>query len=99
MNLRVSWIHFCCAKVPLTWPNWPKARFMEPLAKPSSAGEVFPPQVDTIDIPQDFDLFPLHENSADIYYFSEPNAGQIQEGIGEAVNNIVKHFHKPEKEV
>lgn len=30
---------------------------------------------------------------------SEPNAGQIQEGIGEAVNNIVKHFHKPEKEV
>uniref|UniRef100_A0A8C4L959 DENN domain containing 5B n=1 Tax=Equus asinus asinus TaxID=83772 RepID=A0A8C4L959_EQUAS len=26
------------------------------------------------------------------------NAGQIQEGIGEAVNNIVKHFHKPEKE-
>uniref|UniRef100_A0A8C9HWN0 DENN domain containing 5B n=1 Tax=Piliocolobus tephrosceles TaxID=591936 RepID=A0A8C9HWN0_9PRIM len=28
----------------------------------------------------------------------EPNAGQIQEGIGEAVNNIVKHFHKPEKE-
>lgn len=31
--------------------------------------------------------------------FSEPNAGQIQEGIGEAVNNIVKHFHKPEKEV
>ncbi|XP_040201685.1 DENN domain-containing protein 5B isoform X3 [Rana temporaria] len=29
---------------------------------------------------------------------SKPNAGQIQEGIGEAVNNIVKHFHKPEKE-
>ncbi|ETE60781.1 DENN domain-containing protein 5B [Ophiophagus hannah] len=28
----------------------------------------------------------------------KPNAGQIQEGIGEAVNNIVKHFHKPEKE-
>ncbi|KAJ1165792.1 hypothetical protein NDU88_006209 [Pleurodeles waltl] len=27
-----------------------------------------------------------------------PNSGQIQEGIGEAVNNIVKHFHKPEKE-
>ncbi|XP_044290277.1 DENN domain-containing protein 5B isoform X1 [Varanus komodoensis] len=26
------------------------------------------------------------------------SAGQIQEGIGEAVNNIVKHFHKPEKE-
>uniref|UniRef100_A0A3Q2WYK8 DENN/MADD domain containing 5B n=1 Tax=Haplochromis burtoni TaxID=8153 RepID=A0A3Q2WYK8_HAPBU len=23
---------------------------------------------------------------------------QIQEGIGEAVNNIIKHFHKPEKE-
>ncbi|XP_058138997.1 DENN domain-containing protein 5B isoform X2 [Dasypus novemcinctus] len=29
---------------------------------------------------------------------TRPNAGQIQEGIGEAVNNIVKHFHKPEKE-
>ncbi|XP_051818734.1 DENN domain-containing protein 5B isoform X2 [Antechinus flavipes] len=29
---------------------------------------------------------------------SKPSAGQIQEGIGEAVNNIVKHFHKPEKE-
>ncbi|KAM6436707.1 DENN domain-containing protein 5B isoform 2-T2 [Liasis olivaceus] len=28
----------------------------------------------------------------------KPNAGQIQEGMGEAVNNIVKHFHKPEKE-
>ncbi|XP_069484652.1 DENN domain-containing protein 5B isoform X2 [Ambystoma mexicanum] len=28
----------------------------------------------------------------------KPNACQIQEGIGEAVNNIVKHFHKPEKE-
>ncbi|MGH0150611.1 UNVERIFIED_CONTAM: hypothetical protein FKN15_019619 [Acipenser sinensis] len=30
---------------------------------------------------------------------NKPNAGQIQEAIGEAVNNIVKHFHKPEKEV
>ncbi|XP_058882952.1 DENN domain-containing protein 5B-like isoform X4 [Acipenser ruthenus] len=29
---------------------------------------------------------------------NKPNAGQIQEAIGEAVNNIVKHFHKPEKE-
>ncbi|XP_015721589.1 DENN domain-containing protein 5B isoform X2 [Coturnix japonica] len=29
---------------------------------------------------------------------TKPNAGQIQEGIGEAVNGIVKHFHKPEKE-
>ncbi|CAH2276531.1 DENN domain-containing 5B isoform X1 [Pelobates cultripes] len=29
---------------------------------------------------------------------NKPNAGHIQEGIGEAVNNIVKHFHKPEKE-
>ncbi|KAM6137520.1 LOW QUALITY PROTEIN: DENN domain-containing protein 5B [Pterocles gutturalis] len=28
---------------------------------------------------------------------TKPNAGQIR-GIGEAVNNIVKHFHKPEKE-
>ncbi|KAG9460308.1 hypothetical protein GDO78_022686, partial [Eleutherodactylus coqui] len=27
------------------------------------------------------------------------NTGQIQEAIGEAVNGIVKHFHKPEKEV
>ncbi|CAM9460789.1 unnamed protein product [Lampetra fluviatilis] len=25
-------------------------------------------------------------------------AKQIQEGVGEAVNNLVKHFHKPEKE-
>ncbi|KAG7277641.1 hypothetical protein CRUP_025326 [Coryphaenoides rupestris] len=25
-------------------------------------------------------------------------SGQIQESIGEAVNNIIKHFHKPEKE-
>lgn len=31
--------------------------------------------------------------------FAEPSAGQIQDGIGEAVDNIVKHFHKPEKEV
>ncbi|XP_053575001.1 DENN domain-containing protein 5B isoform X2 [Bombina bombina] len=29
---------------------------------------------------------------------TKPNAGQIQDGISEAVNNIVKHFHKPEKE-
>ncbi|XP_061085247.1 DENN domain-containing protein 5B-like isoform X3 [Conger conger] len=29
---------------------------------------------------------------------SKPNSVQIQEAIGEAVNNIVKHFHKPEKE-
>lgn len=29
----------------------------------------------------------------------ELNSAQIQEGIGEAVNNIIKHFHKPEKEV
>ncbi|XP_023668531.2 DENN domain-containing protein 5B isoform X1 [Paramormyrops kingsleyae] len=28
----------------------------------------------------------------------KPNCAQIQEAIGEAVNNIVKHFHKPEKE-
>ncbi|KAM8940380.1 DENN domain-containing protein 5A isoform 3-T3 [Pelodytes ibericus] len=26
------------------------------------------------------------------------NTGQIQEAIGEAVNGLVKHFHKPEKE-
>lgn len=29
---------------------------------------------------------------------SKPTADQIQEAISEAVNNIVKHFHKPEKE-
>ncbi len=29
----------------------------------------------------------------------ELNTGQIQEGMGEAINGIVKHFHKPEKEV
>uniref|UniRef100_A0A8C9T9E4 DENN/MADD domain containing 5B n=1 Tax=Scleropages formosus TaxID=113540 RepID=A0A8C9T9E4_SCLFO len=28
----------------------------------------------------------------------KPTGAQIQEAIGEAVNNIVKHFHKPEKE-
>lgn len=34
------------------------------------------------------------------YSFSaELTSGQIQEAIGEAVNNIIKHFHKPEKEV
>ncbi|KAG5839596.1 hypothetical protein ANANG_G00206620 [Anguilla anguilla] len=26
------------------------------------------------------------------------NTAQIQEGVGEAINGIVKHFHKPEKE-
>ncbi|XP_060770286.1 DENN domain-containing protein 5B isoform X1 [Neoarius graeffei] len=29
---------------------------------------------------------------------SKPTADQIQEAISEAINNIVKHFHKPEKE-
>uniref|UniRef100_A0A8D3DER6 DENN domain containing 5A n=1 Tax=Scophthalmus maximus TaxID=52904 RepID=A0A8D3DER6_SCOMX len=29
---------------------------------------------------------------------SKLNTGQIQEGVGEAINGIVKHFHKPEKE-
>ncbi|XP_023274504.1 DENN domain-containing protein 5B-like isoform X2 [Seriola lalandi dorsalis] len=29
---------------------------------------------------------------------SKPTSAQIQEAIGAAVNNIVKHFHKPEKE-
>uniref|UniRef100_A0A8C9TAB9 DENN/MADD domain containing 5B n=1 Tax=Scleropages formosus TaxID=113540 RepID=A0A8C9TAB9_SCLFO len=29
---------------------------------------------------------------------AKPTGAQIQEAIGEAVNNIVKHFHKPEKE-
>ncbi|XP_071359109.1 DENN domain-containing protein 5B isoform X1 [Trachinotus anak] len=29
---------------------------------------------------------------------SKPTSAQIQEAVGEAVNNIVKHFHKPEKE-
>lgn len=33
------------------------------------------------------------------FLFAEPNSAQIQEAIGEAVNNIIKHFHKPEKEV
>lgn len=33
------------------------------------------------------------------FCFAELNTGQIQEAIGEAVNGIVKHFHKPEKEV
>lgn len=28
----------------------------------------------------------------------KPTSAQIQEAIGEAVNNILKHFHKPEKE-
>lgn len=30
---------------------------------------------------------------------AEPTSAQIQEAIGEAVNSICKHFHKPEKEV
>lgn len=34
-----------------------------------------------------------------IMYPLELNTGQIQEGVGEAINGIVKHFHKPEKEV
>uniref|UniRef100_A0A8C2FQY1 DENN/MADD domain containing 5B n=1 Tax=Cyprinus carpio TaxID=7962 RepID=A0A8C2FQY1_CYPCA len=29
---------------------------------------------------------------------NKPTTVQIQESIGEAVNNIIKHFHKPEKE-
>uniref|UniRef100_A0AAY4AZX3 DENN domain-containing protein 5B n=1 Tax=Denticeps clupeoides TaxID=299321 RepID=A0AAY4AZX3_9TELE len=29
---------------------------------------------------------------------SKPTSAQIQEVVGEAVNNIIKHFHKPEKE-
>lgn len=33
------------------------------------------------------------------FFSSELNTGQIQEGVGEAINGIVKHFHKPEKEV
>lgn len=33
------------------------------------------------------------------FFCTELNTGQIQECIGEAVNGIVKHFHKPEKEV
>lgn len=37
-----------------------------------------------------FAFFPFHP---------ELNTGQIQEGVGEAINGIVKHFHKPEKEV
>lgn len=32
-------------------------------------------------------------------FHPELNTGQIQEGVGEAINGIVKHFHKPEKEV
>lgn len=35
----------------------------------------------------------------DLVFLTELNTGQIQEAIGEAVNGIVKHFHKPEKEV
>ncbi|KAM9824396.1 DENN domain-containing protein 5B [Neosynchiropus ocellatus] len=29
---------------------------------------------------------------------NKPTSGQIQEFVGESVNNIIKHFHKPEKE-
>ncbi|TKS91010.1 DENN domain-containing protein 5B [Collichthys lucidus] len=35
---------------------------------------------------------------ADVFLISEPTSGQIQDAIGEAVNNILKHFSKPEKE-
>lgn len=31
------------------------------------------------------------------FFHPELNTGQIQEGVGEAINGIVKHFHKPEK--
>lgn len=34
-----------------------------------------------------------------LFFILEPTSAQIQEAIGEAVNNIIKHFHKPEKEV
>uniref|UniRef100_A0A7N6BJH7 DENN domain containing 5B n=1 Tax=Anabas testudineus TaxID=64144 RepID=A0A7N6BJH7_ANATE len=41
---------------------------------------------------------PTQARRISITSLSEPTSGQIQEAIGEAVNNIVKHFHKPEKE-
>lgn len=36
---------------------------------------------------------------AAVFLILELTSAQIQEGIGEAINNIIKHFHKPEKEV
>lgn len=33
-----------------------------------------------------------------VFLIAELTSGQIQEATGEAVNNIIKHFHKPEKE-
>ncbi|KAK7878903.1 hypothetical protein WMY93_030837 [Mugilogobius chulae] len=29
---------------------------------------------------------------------NKPTSGQIQDAVGEVVNNMIKHFHKPEKE-
>lgn len=43
---------------------------------------------------------PTHCFNIDVTVFTiaELTSGQIQEATGEAVNNIIKHFHKPEKE-
>uniref|UniRef100_A0A8C2AKE5 DENN/MADD domain containing 5B n=1 Tax=Cyprinus carpio TaxID=7962 RepID=A0A8C2AKE5_CYPCA len=40
---------------------------------------------------------PLQQSPSQIRRI-KPTTVQIQESIGEAVNNIIKHFHKPEKE-
>lgn len=44
-------------------------------------------------------LYCLTESLFAFFFSTELNTGQIQEGVGEAINGIVKHFHKPEKEV
>lgn len=44
-------------------------------------------------------LFLFEYIDAAAFLVAELTSAQIQEAIREAVNNIVKHFHKPEKEV
>uniref|UniRef100_A0A8C6X018 DENN/MADD domain containing 5B n=1 Tax=Neogobius melanostomus TaxID=47308 RepID=A0A8C6X018_9GOBI len=41
---------------------------------------------------------PRHAGRVLTFVISEPTAGQIQDAVGEVVNNMIKHFHKPEKE-
>lgn len=67
--------------------------------KAACPGEVRPARAGTADALQRSVYSPCLKFPPLFIIFLEPNAGQIQEGIGEAVNNIVKHFHKPEKEV
>ena len=39
------------------------------------------------------------EDNSFFFWFLEIRIPEVQEGVADAVNNIVKHFYKPEKEV